>query len=332
MARPEHPPEAELDDALLLKYMLTFISRTDCYPRQADDGSYFLVKRPVHNGVIAAHLRGHMTIGAYALSSEHTAKWLVLDADEPQEWQHLLTLADTLEQEGVSAYRELSRRGGHLWLFTPPTSGEDIRRFAKQLLTEHHIPEKKPNLPGIEIYPKQDRLVTGPGSLVRLPLGIHRVTGRRYSFITAKGTPLAPTVREQLRLLTAPSKVPSAFIETVLSRIPPPEQLPTPRPRSKKRIKTRKGEPVSERIKSAVTVAEFISQYVELDDRGKGFCPFHDDQHKSFQISISGNFWHCHAGCSGQTIIDFWMLWRKKQGEDDSFKATIKDLANRLLE
>src|SRR5438105_10137119 len=98
----------------------------------------------------------------------------------------------------MTAYRELSRRGGHLWLFPPPTTGTDIRRFAKQLLIQHKIPEKRGNAPGIEIYPKQDVLVTGPGSLVRLPLGIHRVTSKRYSFITADGKPLAPTVREQM--------------------------------------------------------------------------------------------------------------------------------------
>src|SRR5690606_1774392 len=59
----------------------------------------------------------------------------------------------------------------------------------------------------IELYPKQDELKTGPGSLVRLPFGIHRLTNKRYFFITPDGAPLAPSVREQMALLHAPRRV-----------------------------------------------------------------------------------------------------------------------------
>lgn len=135
-----------------------------------------------------------------------------------------------------------------------------------------------------------------------------------------------------MRLLTAPEKVSPAFIETVLARIPLPEaRLLSPLPHSKKRAKARKGEPVSERIKSAVSVAEFISHYIELDARGKGFCPFHDDQKKSFQVSTDGNFWNCYAGCGGGSIIDFWMRWREIHHQNGDFTSTLSDLAKLLL-
>jgi DNA primase len=77
---------------------------------------------------------------------------------------------------------------------------------------------------------------------------------------------------------------------------------------------------------------DFVSQYVELDPQGRAYCPFHDDQNKSFQVSANGNYWNCHAGCGGGSVIDFWMFWRKKHGKDDSFKATITDLATMLLD
>ncbi|MBN2391402.1 MAG: hypothetical protein JXR84_11795 [Anaerolineae bacterium] len=58
------------------------------------------------------------------------------------------------------------------------------------------------------MLPKQNRLDDGPGSLTRLLFGVHRLTGRRYPFCAANGTPLAPTLREQLRVLSALETVP----------------------------------------------------------------------------------------------------------------------------
>jgi hypothetical protein len=65
----------------------------------------------------------------------------------------------------------------------------------------------------MELYPKQQRLAGGPGSLVRIPFGIHRRAGRRYSFVTAYGKPLAATIREQIRLLTEPEAVSAMAFE-----------------------------------------------------------------------------------------------------------------------
>lgn len=51
------------------------------------------------------------------------------------------------------------------------------------------------------------------------------------------------------------------------------------------------GEKPSERIKNRISVHDFVSQYVELDSQGRGHCPFHDDQHKSFSVNKQGNHW-----------------------------------------
>src|SRR5258708_6464588 len=340
MSNPEQQPRQELTDAHLLAYMLTFIPRTDLYHRQADNGDYYQVQKPVHIGVVAAHLKGNITIGAYMLSPDNMAKSVVFDADEPAMWHKLMRMASALEDQDIPVYRELSRRGGHLRLFSPAVPGVDIRRFGKQLLREFHISEFKKDVPGVEIYPKQDKLVSGPGSFVRLPLGIHRMTGKRYSFINHDGTPLAPTIREQLKLLIDPKRVSQDFIDDVLSRAPPAKEAsPTPpfvppeRPAKRKRGgKDKQSRLPSERIKAQISVLDFVSQYVELDSIGRGYCPFHDDQKKSFQVSSDGNYWNCYAGCGGGSVIDFWMSWRNKHGEDDSFKATITDLANTLLD
>ncbi len=331
----EQQPKTELDREILTAYAATFIPRFDIYPVQLGDGTYVAVKKDLSSNLVAAHLQGYITIGAYALNQSGWAKWICFDADEEESWLGLWGLAEGLTEQGLVPYLEPSRRGGHLWLFTPAFPGFQVRRFAKQLLAEQHLPERRGQSPGVEIYPGQDRS-KGPGSLVRLPLGIHRLTGKRYHFVDVNGQPIAPTIREQVGLLGKPEQISQQFIDQVLDRAPLPKATPPTPPR---RVKTENvnGQTLSERIKASTTVYEFVGRYVELDARGKGHCPFHDDQEPSFQVNLEGDYWHCYAQCEtragnkGGSIIDFWMLWREKHGEDGSFKATIRELAKMLL-
>lgn len=319
----EKPPSPELDRAILRRYARVFIPRQECYPIQTKDGRYLTIKRRFQLDYVQAHLKGIMTLGAYALDERDQARWLCLDADTPEQWVELLKMTRDLAQDGVTAYLEPSRRGGHLWLFFSPVPGVTVRKFGQHLLGRY-------DLEGIELFPKQDVLKTGPGSLVRLPLGKHRLTGRRYYFVTPEGDPIAPSVREQVRILSAPQKVPPAYIRHVsreqapidLSQVKP--LFPEPRPEPA-------GATLSERLKNAISVYDFVRRYVELDQNATGYCPFHDDAHKSFGVNREQNFWHCWAGCGGGSIIDFWMRWRERQGLDASFTATIKSLADMLL-
>src|SRR5207248_1264941 len=65
------------------------------------------------------------------------------------------------------------RRGGHLWVVFS-------RRFPAALVRcwlLSYCPSD------VEFYPKQDEVGQGYGSLMRLPLGVHRLSGRRYPFV-----------------------------------------------------------------------------------------------------------------------------------------------------
>ncbi len=323
MAQPEQQPRVELDHALVAAYTATFIPRFDRYPKQLKDGTYVTVKRQLTMDAVAAHLIGSITLGAYGLNEKSHATWICFDADNDAHWDALLDLAFDLQRERVEAYIEPSRRGGHLWLFFDPIPGVDARRFGKQLIAGRHLEQ-------VELYPRQDQLASGPGSLVRLPLGVHRLTNRRYHFITLEGEPLAPTVREQIALLAHPQKVPSFFITETLKYAPEPITI-NPTPPFSAQLTTPSCEKPSERIKSRMSVYEFVSQYVELDSQGRGYCPFHDDEHKSFSINKQGNYWQCFAGCKGATVIDFWSCWREKHGQSSDFTDTITELAQMLL-
>jgi hypothetical protein len=199
-------PDAELSrPALVLAQR--FVQRWDLYARQLDNGRYICVHETLNVGQLFDHLRGEITLGTYLLDQESKARFIVLDADDEQGWERLGHLAGELADENVPVYLEKSRRGGHLWLFlAQAVAGREVRVFGKGLLAAHQIE-------GVELYPKQDQLADGPGSLIRMPFGVHRLTGRCYGFYTADGYPLAPTIREQIYTLGAPETVPKAAFE-----------------------------------------------------------------------------------------------------------------------
>ncbi len=92
----------------------------------------------------------------------------MLDADEDEQFEQLKQLAEELEAQDVPSYLETSRRGGHLRLFfSQPISGQKARRLGQQLLSTHNLQ--------MEIFPKQEMIGDGPGSLIRVPFGVHQV-------------------------------------------------------------------------------------------------------------------------------------------------------------
>jgi hypothetical protein len=319
----EYQPLPEFETELAQAYAQSFIHRIDYYPIQLKTGSYVTIQGPLITDLITAHLQGTATLGAYALDANSIARWLCFDVDKDEQFEDLKSVTQNLKTKEIMSYLEQSRRGGHLWLFTPPLPGKIVREFGKRLLGQYGIPK-------LEIFPKQDRLTSGVGSFVRLPLGIHRKSGKRYYFITPDGQPLAPTIRQQMELLTNPIRVPQAFIDQTIA-----ETIETSPPLQKPEVPTISHKPevgrLSERLKEAISVYDFVRHYVELDEQGKGLCPFHNDHVQSFQVNIQQNYWNCYAGCGGGSIIDFWEKWRGKHGKDDSFIATITDLANKLL-
>ena len=300
-----------------------FIQRWDMYPKQLDDGTYVTIHEPLHVGLLFDHLRGTETLGTYLLNKESKGRFLVFDADDDAGWRRLTALARVLSEQGSSSYLEGSRRGGHLWcFFAEPLPGAEIRAFGKGMLAYFKIG-------GIEIYPKQNDVADGVGSLVRLPFGIHRKSGKRYSFYLPTGEPVAASLREQLDILQAPQTVTTAVLHRFLSYGPShTEQLPS-RSFEEARdtvLSVDRDAPISERIKTAMSVRQFVLQHVELSPSGMGLCPFHDDHNPSFSVNDKGNYWHCFACDEGGSIIDFWMKW-----QTCDFKTAVTELAYMLL-
>jgi hypothetical protein len=64
------------------------------------------------------HVAGWITAGLYVINPQsQRCKWIAIDADYDDTFFDLGKLKGELELDGVSAALEMSRRGGHLWIF-----------------------------------------------------------------------------------------------------------------------------------------------------------------------------------------------------------------------
>ena len=311
--RPEQETVSEAAELL----GRTFVQRNDMFASQLEDGRYVAIKEPLVERHLELHLKGHITLGAYMLSPASTARLMALDADGENGLVDLANLSYELETEGIPTYLETSRRGGHLWFFfEQPHEGKQVRAFGKGILRRYE-------LEGIELYPKQDRLYGGPGSLVKLPFGIHKRSGQRYPFIRRDGAWLAPTVREQIQILSDHQSVPETALLVYASYELDKRERRLPKTNG---VIYESNE--IERVKKAVPLVDFISAFVELRPVASGAvgrCPFHDDQHPSFGVNKEGNYWQCFSGCGSGSIIDFWMKWK-----DIEFPQAVDELADLL--
>ncbi len=325
MLGKEQQPSREVLTLLVAVLGTQFVQRRDVYARQLADGRYVSVKKPLKNSHLFAHLRGDITLGAYVLSEQSRSHFLVFDADDAPDWRRLKALAAVLDEQGTVSYLEPSRRGGHLWLFfDTPLTGKEIRTFGKGLLGYFSIE-------GIELFPKQEKLTSGPGSLIRLPFGIHRRSNRRYGFYLPDSTPLAPTLREQIQALSAPETVSKTVFDQFLAYVPAkPERGFSDTPHAPRREVNQLDRdtdlPLWEQIRAAITVRQFVLRHVELSPSGMGLCPFHDDHNPSLSVNDEKNYWYCFACEEGGDVIKFWMKW---QGYD--FNTLVEDVAEMLL-
>ena len=181
-----------------------------------------------------------------------------------------------------------------------PITGEKAKLFGLGVLQHYGF--------DAEVFPKQGES-QGPGSLIRVPFGIHRKTGVRYPFLNLGNW------REQMDEMMNPKTVP---LETI-------EELQYHQQRTQPEIVYDAQGNKWERLKKSITVKDFVSKYVDL--KGSiGHCPFHDDEHASFGVNEEGNYWHCFAGCGGGSIIDFYMRLKNVD-----FNTAVDDLAEKLL-
>ncbi|MBT9147958.1 MAG: hypothetical protein DDT32_01727 [Syntrophomonadaceae bacterium] len=165
-----------------------FDGRQDCFGEQADNGAYYTQKKKLTQREIEKHLLGEKTIGVYLLKKGRvTFAALDFDSKGPQAKEAILYCQRWLNGWAIPSFIEPSgNKGLHLWVFFKDwVSADKVRKVLFYLLEslESDTGISEPEGHPIEIFPKQSGGVD-LGNLIKLPFGIHRVTGKRTRFIT----------------------------------------------------------------------------------------------------------------------------------------------------
>ena len=201
-------------------FIETFVSRRDDFALQRTDGGYVRAGHAISPHEVHRHLRGVQTIGSYVIDEHGCCRYAAFDADSEDGLHVLYEVQDKLAAERIASYLE-ARRGGHLWVFlAPPTRASALRAWLLPFCPA-----------GVEFYPKQNE-GRGFGSLIRLPLGVHHLSGKRYPFVEwMQGylVPVAQSVTASLAWLASLERVTLPTLATA----PTAHEQSTPAPQEK---------------------------------------------------------------------------------------------------
>ena len=294
---------------LVAAYAALFVQCWDAYAVQQADGSYWRVGEPLSFPFLSAHLAGRWTLGTYLLDQQSRCAFAVFDADSPDGLARLIKLWEALRCAGISTLLEASRRGGHLWVhLAVPAPAQMVRAWL--------LPYA--DALGVEFYPKQDTLVPGgSGSLIRLPLGLHRQSRGWYPFLTRSvcgdWIPVGETVREccvwavaHVERVALPDEVACVSRGEVVASVPEPMASHCSADGGRGSIRA---------WCQAQDIVEVIGRSVALDNRGVGSCPFKEHHHRgdrrpSFQVfGGTDPHWYCYTWRRAGDLFDFVCLY-----------------------
>jgi hypothetical protein len=203
-------------------YWDRFVNRADIYCIQGAGGRYQRLHAPLTWDILAGHLSGAHTLALDAVGTDGLTRWGVCDSDAADGLVVLASVQLVLAGWGLVTWLEASRRGGHLWLpcSTPQPAGA-VRRLLHAALDDLGVT--------MEVYPNRDRPSQGAGVAqpVRLPLGVHQVTGQRYPFVDGTGHPLHPP-DGGLPWLLAQARNVTHQMQTTLHQLGEPLSMPAP--------------------------------------------------------------------------------------------------------
>ena len=207
----EIQPDLAPSDSDCARFHSLFSGRENIHARQwsAKDGEsgYSPIEEPLTPSVIRNHLLGSITVGVYPIRMDGTCTFFALDLDITKAAiekasgkvdaskslrasirSTVLLLADKFFALGITPLLEDSGyKGRHLWFFLEqPETAETLHKLGQLLLG--WLTPLLPDGLNLEFFPKQGSLKgKGLGNLIKLPLGIHRRTGRRAFLLNSSG-------------------------------------------------------------------------------------------------------------------------------------------------
>ena len=223
---PEVSSGSELREAEMERFLALFGGREDTHARQSGEKGktrFTPCAGPLTSALVQEHLSGRATLATYLIRQSGQVGHLVLDMDaaaspgrppaqgqaSAAELEEVARFAGELQricrEIGLPATLEDSgRRGRHLWIFfAEPILPDRARRLGHLLALRAGFPQRGIRL---EILPRHSDW-PGPelGDAVKLPLGVHPLTGRRCFLLDAASDPVPDVLTALERIRTLPA-------------------------------------------------------------------------------------------------------------------------------
>jgi hypothetical protein len=188
------------------RYLALFGGREDCFARQwanptEGKSGYAPVRRPMEAEDAEEHLSGRKTYGIYLVRPDATVIASLIDADLVQKYRVERLKADEVDlirrernylvgrlreiaaEAGLHTLVEFSGgKGYHFWFLFETPAPAAVVKGTLELIARRLSPDLSAFK--LEVFPKQEQLSgKGFGNLVKLPLGVHRLSGKRSYFI-----------------------------------------------------------------------------------------------------------------------------------------------------
>jgi hypothetical protein len=183
-----------------LTQLRRLVGNPNAFAVQHTNGVWEPARKPLNDTVLQQHLDEELTVGTYVGVGDQSHLFVV-DIDEDDS-RLVVSVCDALHTLGVPTYatgtEESGRKGYHVWVvLQADVLARDLRRLGRAVLALSGLPSNT------EVFPKQDE-VRDLGNLVKLPGGVHRVTGRQNNFVGP-----------------VPQVLPVAVFDKVLAALPP---------------------------------------------------------------------------------------------------------------
>lgn len=200
-------------------YMSLFIGREDMYAKESmKNGNHRYMQNtfePITEEVVRQHLEGKITAASYIQRPNATVNYLVIDIDISKkillqysrgstEFDQYLKRAAAVAENikrifsklGLQTYMEFSGyRGYHLWLFfeewIPVRYVNLMEDFISAEMTKLEILENSGDIQ-VEFFPNKAHVRTDkPGQCVKLPYGVHTISGSISYFVDKSLAPVS---------------------------------------------------------------------------------------------------------------------------------------------
>jgi len=194
----------------LIAFLTLFGGREGVYARQwtspTGESGYTPVDEPLTPKVAENHLLGNFTVGVYPVRLDNTVNFIAFDIDiakfavretiaNKRRWDAVMARAQETAcrivdlgaaWEAPVHLEDSGFKGRHAWIFLETPIPAGVAKKYGDLMAAALAP--LPREITVEVFPRQGSVARGGlGNLIKLPLGIHRRTGRRSSFILPDG-------------------------------------------------------------------------------------------------------------------------------------------------